>query len=556
MNKIENVIESIIKGRILEYLHNNVELKSSWSQECGKKISFLGNKNTKGKSWLIIGLDDDGILCNYNKKWIKANEEKISNHLRQYLDPIQTALNIHCVDPVTGKWIIAIEIENPGTVIKWNNRAYTGAGTTISEMKPDEIMELTIGLPGIKDYSAQKANFNIRDAFVLEFANAIEEKHKSAVFQDISKLNSKDVLNRLRIGNTNASKILFGDTKFRFVVFNKLSEPIRNETRTSLFQLLSNSMIEEIENIANNLAGRILSIPRKAVKEGLANAVAHAAYFEAAGDIIIELYVNKLIISNLSLPESCFFANKWFSRSHKTVNNLLMETLRICGAVDELGRGKNLIYSESIKCGNLPPEVIIEEIQRYNRWRLFVYFESLKREHVMLLSRLRHLYKNEYQAQIANALVLWRDKNVSEIRKYIDGESFPLFEDILKDFSGPVFFFEKEDRLVLRRWARLIIEEGRTSKSFTPPEEESLLTFCYEMCTEFYNGILTVKYFRDLANMGNTPSEVTLSSNVLTRWKDSGILEKLKKGTYRFIRAPEAETIEQNLNVLKARLFI
>jgi len=555
MNNIDDVVESITSGRLLEYLHNNVELKSSWSRDCGKKLSFLGNKNIEGKSWLIIGVDDDGHLCNYDEGWIKTNEETISNHLNQYLDPTQSAPKIHCVDPVAGKWIIAIEIENPGTVIKWNHKAYTGTGTTISEMNPDEIMELTITLPGLKDYSAQNAESNIIDECVLEFANAIEEKHDSTIFQNISQLNSKDVLNRLRIGNTNASKILFGDTQFRLVVFDDSSEPIKNESRTGLFQLLSKSMLEEIENTLNSLTGTRLSIPQKAVKEGLANAVAHAAYFEASGDVIIELYPNKLVISNLSLPESCFFANKWFSRSHKTVNNLLMETLRLCGAVDELGRGKNLIYSESIKFGNLPPEVIIEEAQRYSRWRLFIYFESLKREHVMLLNRLRQLYKDERKAQIANALVLWRDKKVSEIRRYIDGESFPFFEDILKDFSGPVFFFEKEDSLVLRRWARLIIEEGRTSKSFTPPEEESLLTFCYEMCTNYNSGILTVKYFRELANMGNTPSEVTLSSNVLTRWESSGILEKLKKGTYRFTRAPEAESIEQNLNVLKARLF-
>ena len=130
-----------------------------------------------------------------------------------------------------------------------------------------------------------------------------------------------------------------------------------------------------------------------------------------------------------------------------------------------------------------------------------------------------------------------------------------LFIDILKDFSGPVFFYEKDDSLVLRRWARLIIEEGKSSKTFTLAEEQLLLSFSYEICTKYDNGILTTKRFRELASMGNSPSEVTLSSNILRRWKDNGILEKIRKGTYHFVKIPDSESIEQNLEILKKRLL-
>ena len=174
---------------------------------------------------------------------------------------------------------------------------------------------------------------------------------------------------------------------------------------------------------------------------------------------------------------------------------------------------------------------------------------------MMMLQRLRTLYRDEYKAQIANALVLWRDKKVEEIKRYIDGESFPLFTDILRDFSGPVFYYDKDDSLVLRRWARFIIEEGKASKSFTAAEEESLLQFSYEICTKYHNGIITTAELRRLASMGNSPSEITLSSNILTKWKRADIIEKLRKGIYRFIKVPESESIEQNLDLLKERLF-
>ena len=53
-----------------------------------------------------------------------------------------------------------------------------------------------------------------------------------------------------------------------------------------------------------------------------------------------------------------------------TINGLLMEVLRVAGHVDELGRGKNLIFSDSIKNGKRSPEVILERAGRYDRWKL------------------------------------------------------------------------------------------------------------------------------------------------------------------------------------------
>jgi hypothetical protein len=173
----------------------------------------------------------------------------------------------------------------------------------------------------------------------------------------------------------------------------------------------------------------------------------------------------------------------------------------------------------------------------------------------MMLERLRVLYKDEYKAQIANALVLWRDKKVEEIKKYIDGESFPLFQEILADFSGPVFYYEKDDSINLRRWARLIVEEGHSSKSFTIAEEQSFLQFAYDFCTKYRSGMLSSKDFRWLASMGNSPSEITLSSNMLTKWAKAGIVGRIRKGEYQFIRVPESQSIEHNIEILKSRLL-
>ncbi|MCK4517050.1 MAG: hypothetical protein KAU31_17445, partial [Spirochaetaceae bacterium] len=538
-----------------EHINRSIELKRSWKQEAGKKISFLANKNVEGTSWIVVGIEDSGIPANFDEPWAKKTEETISQHLNQYLDPTQSVKRVQSVELASLVWIIVVEIVNPGAVVRWNNRAFSGTGTTLKEMTPNEVMELTMTLPGLSDFTAQKSSHAANDDLVRTYAKQMEDKQSSGLFTDIARLDQHQILSQIRLAGTNASRILFGQTPYRLVFFDKDEEPIVNESRYGMFRFLTQDSIDEIVSWVRSMSGKLVKIPERAIKEGIANAVAHAAYFDADGDIMLEIHPNKVIISNLCWPESGHFANKWFSRSHNTVNNLLMEGLRVCGLVDELGRGKNLIYSESLRQGNLPPEVIIEPAGRFNRWRLFIYFESLVKEHVMMLDRLRNLYENEHKAQIANALVLWRDKKVAEIKRYIDGESFPLFEEVLKDFLGPVFYYKKDDSIVLRRWARFIVEEGKSSKRFNMAEEEILLQFAYEICTKYENGILTSKEFRELASMGNTPSEITLGSNMLTKWTKAGILERLRKGTYRFAKIPESETIEQNLEMLKERLL-
>lgn len=554
MNDVAEVLDAVQAGQILEYTNSNVELKRSWGQVNGKKISFLANKNLSITSWLIVGIEDDGRPSGHDDAWAKETEQTVSQHLAQYLDPIQAVPILIAQQLVTGEWILLLKVVNPGVVVRWDQKAYFGAGTTLREMTPEEAMELTIRLPGAIDYSAQLITSGYLPELIASYLLRVGERLPEGMFADLRRIPNEEALSRLRLNGTRTASLLFGNTPYRVVHYNAQGEPRINETRYGLYGLVGFNI--EGECRANGLSTDIQSnIPSRAIREGIANAVAHASYFENNGEVLVELYMDKVVISNLCLPESSYFANKWFSRSHKTMNTLLMEALRLGGAVDELGRGKNLIYSESLRKGNLPPEVVIERAGRYNRWRLFIFFRSLEQKYLMMSRRLVSLYKDEHKAQIANALVMWRNKKVAEIREYIDGESFPLLAEILRDFNGPVFYYEKDDSLVLQRWARLIIEKGVSSRRFTVAEEESLLRFCYEMCTKFSNGILTSKEFRQLAQMGDSPSEVTLSSNMLRKWTSSGVTTRVRKGTYRFIKVPESETMEQNLEILKARLF-
>jgi predicted HTH transcriptional regulator len=323
----DDLLVLVEAGKLREFSTEGVELKRSWKQDAGKKISFLCNKVLTGSAWLIVGVEDSGLPSGFDETWAKNTEQEISQHLNQYLDPIQSICSLSCRCLSTKNWVVIIELANPGMVVRWNGKAYHGTGTTLEEMSPEQIMALTVSLPGLSDHSAQPSEGSYDDGLVSAFAKQVERIQGIELFTNLSSLPTTHILQRLRINSTNASRILFAMTPYRVVVFNNRNEPVSNQVRHSMFSLLSEQGLASTYEQISATASRKLKLPQRAIKEGLANAVAHAAYFDSNGEVLIEIHPSKIAISNLCLPESGYFANKWFSRSHKTVNNLLMETL-------------------------------------------------------------------------------------------------------------------------------------------------------------------------------------------------------------------------------------
>jgi len=531
IQKISDLLSLVEKEQLLEHSYPNIELKREWKKSVGEEVSALGNKLTHESFWLVIGVEDNGKLSKKNEKWVKQTEESISQQFNACLDPIQAShgISCHCIND---SYIVVIQIINPGSVVRWEQVAYKASGSTVSKMVPEEEMELTIKLPGLSDYSSQWWNGVIDRGIAKEFIQSLIDKRKEFAYNESEQEDVTLILDRLHISKTNVANILFGDVKYRVVFYDRSGEIVKNDVRSGLFGVLTDKFYSEIQDYCSGSSDE--KFPERAFKEAIANAVAHAAYFENNGDLIIEVYENQVCISNLCLPQSVFFANKWFSRSHKTVNNLLMETLRTCGIVDELGRGKNLIFSHSLLQGKNPPEVIIEHVGRFNRWKIYIYGGKRDEIQVRLLDRLRELYKNDQKALIANALVLWRDKSVTEIKKYIDGESAPLFAEMLNDLRGPIFYYKEKDKITTRRWAEVLLSEGKDSRKFTQAEEEDLKELAYNIYSKYNNFLITPKELRGLAGLTNTKSEQTLISNLLKKWVSEGVVTKVKKGTYKF----------------------
>lgn len=531
------LLQEIQAETIQEHRAQNVELKESWDKKHGKDLSALANKLGATACWLIVGVKDNGKLVGQDEKWAKRQEEIISQQINEYLDPVQACTGLTCHN-INGNWIVIAEIRNPGDVTYWGNSAYVASGTTSRVLEANEVLELRLKLPGLTDYSQQPTVSKYDDDLLSCFMDRIVEKGQAI---DVGS-DPLDTLHKLNIYILQVARILFGDCTYRIVKYDRFGDPVSNVRRTGLYYLLTDDFHNDVQTWASTETDRQDSpYPPKALQEALANAVAHAAYFENDGDVIVELYHDKLSVSNLCVRESVYFANRWFSRSHKTVNSLLMEVLRIARHVDELGRGKNLIFSASIRNGKMPPEVVVEKAGRYDRWKLTIHGNTKDDRMLRLLDRIRNIYNNDQRSLIAFALVLWSDKSIQEIRRHVDGDFERQFNSVLDNFKGPFYYYHPEDKIILKRWVNILLGEGQDSKEFSQVEENRLKVLAYEVSSMYLAKIITPRDLREMAQMGDTRSEQTHSSRILSKWCKDGLLKRISKGKYKFVRKPDVE---------------
>jgi hypothetical protein len=403
-------------------------------------------------------------------------------------------------------------------------------------MTPEEEMALTVQLPGLEDYSRQRWEGTSDSQLATTFlATVARVRQQEAGLAGLAAAPTDEALDRLRIGGTNVCRIMFGTCTCRIVKLDETGTPIENKQRTGLSGILDPQFRRDLQEWTKNRL-RISSDPYSDVslKEAFANAVAHAAYFERDGEIIVEMSSDKLTISNLCVPGASYFANRWFSREHKTFNGLLMETMRLAGHVDELGRGKNVIFRESILGGKKPPQVFVDNAGRFKRWSLTLYGGSTDERFIRLVHRLREIYEDDRKALIAQALILWSKEPVDRIKKYMDGESERVLADVLEHPKCPVIAL-RDSTLARSRWVQVLLGEGKDSKKFSAAEEMRIHQMASKLCRKYHGGTMTAAQFRDFADMGNTPSEQTLASTTLKSWLARGLVEKgAQRGHYVF----------------------
>lgn len=568
IDSFEMLVALLPSGNVREHRYANVELAESWDQSRGKKVSAHANALADQAfpvdvSWLVVGVRDCGVLCGKSEEWARGEEQRVSAHLRQYLDPFRAVRNIRCYETQTG-WVVVLELGSPDAVTLWNKRAYKLQGTSTSEMSPDEFMGLTIRLPGSSDFSRQDWDGPVDASLAKRYGELVALKVGEHILGDTRTLTGLGVLDRLGLSGKMAARILFGDFEYRVIRYDFEGEVVENEVARGLARLLFPETRHALQSYAclyedprlplfgkTHLHEVRVGCPEDGLAEALANAVAHAAHFERGGELVIEVSPDRIAVSNLCVRESAYFANRWFSKDRFTINPFLMGALRMGPFVDELGLGKRKIYRASVISGKRPPIAEIEQAGRMCRWRLTLFGGASNHLVVRLREQLVALYEDERKSLIALALVLWRDKSIEEIRGFLDEESRELVSEIIEDPRGPVLFLTGNEQLFLARWVRVLLGEGKDTRQLGRAEERRLLEAVYDYSQRYGDGEMTTGELRQIAGLGESKSAQTMSSNILARWREQGLVERVQRGRYRFVRRPEKSATKELMDRLE-----
>ena len=549
MSKISRneLMKKLALGTLQELSAFRVEFKTKWDKDFGKDISAIANHIDRQGGWLLVGVEDDGKLSKRNSDWAKKEEAKISSHLTTFLNPDFTVVDITAED-IDDSSILIIEIRSPDDVVYWDSKAYKLLGTSSQEMQPSEILSLSIKLPGA-DYSKLEYQGEINNALVMEFAQKMEE---SEAFEgtDLRDLTSKDILLKLHILNRKASGILFGDIKVRVAHYDLNGDILDQKEEKGLYSVLKDDFIEAIQSWTRKegtaLHKHSISAieespyPIKALRDSLANAVGHALYSKNHGDIVVELHPDRLVISNNCSLEAKFFVNKWFSSASKSNNRLLMTALRIAKMTDELGSGKNRIFRYMIEAGKKEPIVEFTEYGGYGKWKITLYNNQDNANLIRLIDRLKEKFPNPSYWRLATALVLWRKRNIDEIKEALDEHHKHILQEILQSEDSPILFFSEKDTFILKRWAMVAIVDGQISKAFTEAEENNLREFLnYYSYRSNSEGNMSSLEARKLIGLSNAEVERAQLSRLFKKWQNDGVVEKIKKGEWRFIIKPQ-----------------
>lgn len=523
--------------------NESLEFKSQWHEDCGKSVSAIGNRENGG--WLIVGISDKGYLLENSSSWIKKQEALIESHISQHLEPSSAAQAIS-VEALNNKQFALIEIINPKAAVSWRGKFYKRTGQRTEEMAPGEKQELELKRPGL-DFSAFEAKQPINAALVLDFAKFLKNGN-----EHWTKLSADNVLSKLTIKDKNASGILFGlgPFSFRIARYNKESELIDQDEKEGLYSLLKEDFIQNIQSWTRSkgisLIPGSLSIteekpyPEAVLREALVNAVAHSAFEKREGGITVELYQNRIKISNRCSAKAAAFIRQKFSQSHFSYNPLLMKILRKARFSDEFGTGKNKIFKRMIESGRREPLFEYQKISNnYGIWSTTIYNEQPDQKFLRLLKKLKKLYAdNADKCKLAAALILWRDKTLEEVFSYIDTYHKKIIMEIFSDNGSPFLLaneYPRENRkspakkILLKRWAKIQLE-GQDSKAFSREEENQLKGILQDYSyKENRRGYITNKEARRLFGLSNSQSEIVQLSKLFQKWEKSGFMKKGKR---------------------------
>jgi len=352
--------------------NQNIEYKEIWKDEYFKQVCAFANTNG-GK--IIVGINDLGIPVGVDN--LKNLLETIPNKSVQFLG---LTIDVNS-DIKNKKQILVIEVNKSSTPISYKGRYYYRSGSTVQELKAQELYNFILKKTGktfdeiiIDNAGYSDINNTVLDKFIQKALIT------NRISQDSLKSNLEDRLINLNLvtNNTklkNAAILLFGKNPLKF--FSSVSFRIGKFNNTD-YELLFQDIIEgdifsmpdkimDIlkskylkHNITYEGLQRIeqLEYPEVALREAILNAIVHKDYTGA--HIQLSVYDDKLVLWNQGkLPEGLSLDMLKEKHPSKPRNIAIADIFFKAGYIETWGRGMSKIF-DSCKKQNLPVPVIEE----------------------------------------------------------------------------------------------------------------------------------------------------------------------------------------------------
>ena len=242
----EVIVAKIAAGCLSEVSYSGLEFKSKWDTEYGKDISAIANQESLAGGWFVVGVDDRGIPCGRDKRWIEGVERLVSEQVSSFFSPLWAIKEIFVEELTEGHYLL-VEIQNPGDVTEWRGEAYKRKGTVTTVMTAAERAALALRLPG-DDYSCQRWEGAINGALVLDFADKIKKSSAENFPEDLAELSSAEILRLLQLDGKKVAGILFGDVRVRIAHYDINEDVISNAEKKGAYSILTDEFIAQIQS--------------------------------------------------------------------------------------------------------------------------------------------------------------------------------------------------------------------------------------------------------------------------------------------------------------------
>jgi ATP-dependent DNA helicase RecG len=334
-----------------------VEFKQSVSSAMGRELSAFAN-TAGGK--IFIGIDDNNkiIGCKLTNK-VKSQIQDIANNC----DP-KIAVNIGTFKYRDKEIIMVIVPESKDKPVQCKEGFFLREGANSQKMTRDEIFYWAQRTRKIRCEIQRRQDFKYPQDFNEEIFYELLERMNVTMGG-----NCEDLLHNLGFGDyenehsfifNNAGIMFFGKKRDLYIRqvyvtcvlykgIDKIKIIDRKDFRTGLvrdyenaFQFLQQHLRLEYVIEGGGPRKEIPEIPYEALKEALLNAIIHRDYFEIGARVMVEIFDDRVEISN---PGELLFERKYFGRKSVARNPVIFDIFNRLDLVEKVGTGIKRIIS-------------------------------------------------------------------------------------------------------------------------------------------------------------------------------------------------------------------